>query len=399
MPEFKYSGHTLGGQQVGGVLEAKTKDEVQSFLRKQRVVVDTIKKKPKDINIVIGSGVKAIEISRFTRQFATMIEAGLPLVQCLDILGGQQSNKIFSGVINSIRDSVSSGSTLAAALGRHKKIFDDLYVNMVEAGEIGGALETVLKRLAVYREKADKLAREVKGALIYPALMAFMCVAVTFIMLTWIVPIFSKMFSDLNAELPKPTQVVLQISDFMKSNVLFIGIGIVLFIVIFSILNKKPKTKYYIDKGKLMAPLLGDLLRKTAVARFCRTLSTLMGSGVNIIDALNITSKTAGNLVLQKAIRKAMMAISEGDTITAPLEESKVFPPMVIQMINVGEETGDMEGMLTKIADFYDEEVDAAVKNLTSMIEPVIIVIMGVVIGGLLVAMYLPMFDIVGQIK
>ncbi len=399
MPEWKYTGHTLSGAPVNGVLEAGSKDEVQTFLRKQRVVVDSIRKKQKDINITFGSGVPAVEISRFTRQFATMIESGLPLVQCLDILGGQSPNKIFAGVINAVRDSVSSGSTLAAALGKHKKIFDDLYVNMVEAGEVGGALETVLKRLAEYREAADKLTREVKGAMIYPAIMIFMTIAVTAIMLIFIIPVFAGMFDGLGATLPKPTLIVMGISDFLIANIVYIILIIIALIVVYNLLNKKEKTRYYVDKAKLAAPVLGDLLKKTAVARFCRTLSTLLQSGVNLIDALNITSKTAGNLVLTKAIRKAMISISEGDTITAPLEETNVFPPMVIQMINVGEQTGNMDDMLAKIADFYDEEVDAAVKNLTSMIEPVIIIVMGVVIGGLLVAMYLPMFDIIGQIS
>ncbi len=399
MAEWKYSGHTLGGAPVNGVLEAKTKDEVQTFLRKQRVVVDSIKKKPKEINITFGSGVPAVEISRFTRQFATMIESGLPLVQCLDILGGQSQNKIFSDVINAVRDSVSSGSTLAAALGRHKKIFDDLYVNMVEAGEVGGALEVVLKRLADYKEKADKLVREVKGAMIYPAIMATMLVLVTAIMLIFVIPVFAGMFDGLGAELPMPTRVVMMVSDFLIGNIVWIILGIIAIVVLFKMANKKDKTKYYIDKAKIGAPVFGDLMKKTAVARFCRTLSTLLQSGVNLIDALNITSKTAGNLVLTRAIRKAMISISEGDTITAPLEETGVFPPMVIQMINVGEQTGNMDDMLGKIANFYDEEVDAAVKGLTSMIEPIIIVIMGIVVGALMIAMYLPMFDIVGNIS
>jgi type IV pilus assembly protein PilC len=298
MAEFKYTGRTLSGSPVSGVLEAKTKEEVQNFLRKQRVVVDTIKKKPKDIQITFGSGVPAVEVSRFTRQFATMIEAGLPLVQCLDILASQQANRIFGAVIFAVKDSVSSGTTLAAALGRHKKIFDDLYVNMVEAGEIGGSLETVLKRLAIYREKSDKLVREVKGALVYPTMMAIMCVLSTFIMLTFIIPVFAGMFEGLDAELPKPTVIVMQISAFLRGNIVFIILGIIALVVVYVQLNRKETTRFYIDKIKLRLPVLGDLLRKTAVARFCRTLGTLQQSGVNLIDALNITSKTAGNLVL-----------------------------------------------------------------------------------------------------
>ncbi len=400
MPHFKYEGKTASGALVEGTLEAKSAEELTAFLRRQRIAVTKIKKKPKGMgNIVIGSGVKNVEISRFTRQFAVMIEAGLPLVQCLDILAEQTPNKIFSKAIAKIRDSVSSGSTLASAMGKHKKIFNELYVNMVEAGEMGGALETILKRLADYREKADKLVRKVKGAMIYPIIISVVAIGMTWAMLTFIVPVFAGMFSELGAELPKPTQVVLGISAFLQKYLVHMLAGGVGFIVLFIILNKKKTTKYYIDFVMLKSPIIGNLLRKQAVSRFCRTLGTLLQSGVNLIDALNITAKTAGNLVLTKAIRKAMIAISEGETITSPLSETKVFPPMVIQMIGVGEKTGNMDEMLSKIADFYDEEVDAAVAALTSMIEPIVIVVMGAVIGSILIAMYLPMFDIIGQIS
>ena len=399
MPQFSYEGKTVTGAMVDGVLEARNAEELTAFLRRQRIVVTKVKKKPKAMNIVIGSGVKNIEVSRFTRQFAVMIEAGLPLVQCLDILSEQTENKILSASIGKIRDSVASGTTLAVAMSKQKKIFNELYVNMIEAGEMGGALESILRRLADYREKADRIARKVKGALIYPSMMALMTVVMTWAMLTFIIPIFAGMFDELGGTLPKPTQIVMQISDFFKSNIIVMLIAVAALITAFVILNSKKTTRYYIDAIKLKLPLFGPLLRKTAVARFCRTLGTLLQSGVNLIDALNITAKTAGNMVLMRAIHKSMVSISEGETITAPLAETKVFPPMVIQMIGVGEKTGNMDEMLEKISEFYDEEVDAAVGNLTAMIEPVIIVVMGGVIGSLLIAMYLPMFDIIGQIK
>jgi len=399
MPVFEYTGRTSTGQPVSGSLEAKNKDEIIKLLRKQRVIVTKIKKKPKQINIVIGSGIKAVEISRFTRQFAVMIEAGLPLVQCLDILATQTPNKIFAKKLADVRDSVSSGSTLANALAKHKKVFDELYVNMVEAGEVGGALETILKRLAEYREKADTIKRKVKGALTYPAIVTTMLFLIAWVMLTFIVPIFAGMFESLGAELPKPTQIVINISNWLKHNMLVMFIILAAIIITYKILNKNPKTKYYLDLIKLKMPVFGQLMRKSAVAKFSRTLSTLMQSGVNIIDALTITSKTAGNKVLERAIKNSIISISQGETITAPLEESKVFPPMVIQMINVGEKTGNMDEMLSRVADFYDEEVDAAVESLTALIEPLMTVVMGVVVGALLVAMYLPMFDIIGKIK
>jgi type IV pilus assembly protein PilC len=399
MPQFKYEGKALNGQVVDGVLEARNAEELTAFLRRQRIVVTKIKKKPKAMNIVIGSGVKNIEVSRFTRQFAVMIEAGLPLVQCLDILAEQTENNILSATIGKIRDTVSSGTTLAAAMSKHKKVFNELYVNMIEAGEMGGALESILRRLADYQENQDRVTRKVKGAMIYPAIMIFMTVVMTWAMLTFVIPIFADMFSELGGELPKPTVIVMAISDFMKSNMVVILLGVAAVVATYVILNSKKKTRFYIDVVKLKMPMFGPLVRKTAVARFCRTLSTLLRSGVNLIDALNITAKTAGNLVLTKAIHKSMISISEGETITAPLIETKVFPPMVTQMIGVGEKTGNMDEMLSKIADFYDEEVDAAVENITAMIEPIIIIVMGGVIGGLVVAMYLPQFDIIGKIN
>jgi type IV pilus assembly protein PilC len=399
MPVYEYKGKTLGGKQVQGELKAKNRTELERLLRANKILVTNISKKPSQIQIRFGSGIKKIDISRFTRQFATMISAGLPMVQCLEIMASQMESAEFRKVINQVKESVQSGSTLSEAMSRHKKVFDDLYVNMVEAGEVGGALDTILVRLALYREKADKLIRKVKGALVYPIVVMVVAIGVTFAMLRFIVPVFAKMFEGLNAELPGPTKFVLGISNFLRADGIFLIIGLVGLIVAYKFFVKQPNGHLAVDKLKLRLPLLGDLIRKSSVSRFTRTLATLLSSGVSILDALNITSRTSGNMVLQKAIKQAMVSIAEGETITAPLKECGVFPPMVTQMISVGEKTGGLDDMLAKIADFYDEEVDAAVAALTSIIEPVIIVFMGAMIGGILIAMYLPMFDIVGKIN
>lgn len=399
MPVFEYKGKTVSGRAVQGEKKAKNRAEVERFLRHNKILASQISKKPSQIKIKIGTGIKKVAISRFTRQFATMIGAGLPMVQCLEILSNQLDSPEFRKIAAKVKEDVQSGSTLSEALGKHKKVFDDLYVNMVEAGEIGGALDTILVRLAGYREKADRLARKVKGALVYPIVVAVVATGVTFAMLTFIVPVFAKMFSGLGAELPAPTQIVLDLSNFLRSNLVTIFLLIAAGAVAFKFALKNPSFALKFDKFKLHMPLLGDLIRKSAISRFTRTLSTLISSGVSILDALDITAKTAGNLVLQNAIRKSMYSIAEGETITQPLKESGVFPPMVTQMISVGEKTGGLDEMLSKIADFYDEEVDAAVAALTSIIEPVIIVVMGAVIGGILIAMYLPMFEIIGKIS
>jgi len=398
MPVFEYKGKTSGGAVVTGTLKTKDRAELDRVLRRNKIIVTGVKKKPTELQIKIGTGVKKIDISRFTRQFSTMIGAGLPMVQCLDILGAQCENKEFAKIVHKVKDSVSGGSTLSESLNRHPKVFDTLYTNMVEAGEIGGALDVILTRLANYREKADALTRKVKGAMVYPSVIVVVAIGVTFAMLTWIVPVFAKMFGGLNAELPEPTQVVLGISNFLQSNILFIFLGLIGGIAGFLFWISTPKGRLIFDKILLKLPIFGTLVRRSAVARFTRTLGTLLSSGVSIIEALEVTAKTAGNMVIANAIRKSVISIAEGDTITAPLKATGVFPPMVTQMISVGEKTGGLDEMLSKIADFYDEEVDAAVGALTSIIEPVIIVFMGIVIGGILVAMYLPMFDIIGKI-
>ena len=399
MPVFEYKGKSATGGQVSGSYKTKTRVELEKVLRQNKIFVTSITKKPTNINIKIGTGIKKIEISRFTRQFATMIGAGLPMVQCLDILSQQMESAEFRKIIGEIKESVQAGTTLSEALRKHKKIFDELFVNMVEAGETGGALDTILVRLANYREKADALIRKVKGALVYPVVVSIVAFSVTFAMLKWIVPVFAKMFTNLGAGLPEPTRIVMGISNAINDNFVFIVGGMAGFIILFNLAIRNKTGRLYFDTLKLKMPGFGTLIRKTAVARFTRTLGTLLSSGVSILEALDITAKTAGNVVIKNAVRKAMLSIAEGDTITGPLKESNVFPPMVTQMISVGEKTGGLDDMLSKIADFYDEEVDAAVASLTSLIEPIVIVFMGIMIGGILIAMYMPMFDIIGQIK
>jgi len=399
MPVFEYKGKTPGGKLVQGEFKAKSRAELERMLRGNKIIATSISKKPQQISIKIGSGIKKIDISRFTRQFATMISAGLPMVQCLEILATQIESAELKKIVAQVKESVQSGATLSEAMAKHKKAFDELYVNMVEAGEVGGALDTILVRLAHYREKADKLARQVKGAMVYPIVVMIVAIGITFDMLKYIVPVFAKMFTGLGAELPTPTKVVLGISQFLQDYTFIIVIALIGLAVGYKLWVRNPNGRLAVDRFKLRMPLLGLLVRKAAIARFTRTLSTLLSSGVSILDALNITAKTAGNMVLHNAIRKSMLSIAEGETITAPLKESGVFPPMVTQMISVGEKTGGMDEMLSKIADFYDDEVDAAVAALTSIIEPVIIVFMGIIIGGILIAMYLPMFDIIGAIN
>ncbi len=400
MPIFEYKGKTLAGTTVSGELKAKDRNELEKLLRSNKILVSSVIKKPSSIKLSFGmKRVKKVQISRFTRQFATMIGAGLPMVQCLEILAQQSESAELRKVIGQVKESVQAGTTLAEALSKHKKIFDDLYVNMVDAGEIGGALDTILIRLAAYREKADALVRKVKGALIYPSVIFIVAIGVTAAMLTFIVPVFAKLFSGLGAELPGPTKFVLGLSHFLRSNFITGLIFLVLLAVGFRFYIRTEQGRLFLDKLLLKLPLIGELLRKSAISRFTRTLGTLISSGVSILEALDITAKTAGNKVIQNAIKKSVISIAEGETITQPLKETGVFPPMVTQMISVGEKTGGLDDMLNKIADFYEEEVDAAVSAITSIIEPVVIIFMGVIVGGILISMYLPMFDIIGKIS
>jgi type IV pilus assembly protein PilC len=399
LPVFTYKGKTLGGTQVAGELKAKNRGELERILRGKKILVSQVSAKPSQVKLSLGSGIKKIHISRFTRQFSTMIGAGLPMVQCLEILSQQMESAGLRKIIGQVKESVQAGTTLSEALSRHKKVFDDLYVNMVDAGEIGGALDVILTRLALYREKADALARKVKGAMIYPAVVMTVAMGVTFIMLTYIVPVFAKMFAGLGAELPAPTKFILALSGFLRGNILTGLVLIILLVIGYRFYSKTEKGRLNIDRAKLKIPLIGDLIRKSVISRFSRTLATLISSGVPILDALDITARTSGNRVIHDAIKKSVLSIAEGETITQPLKQCGVFPPMVTQMISVGEKTGGLDDMLSKIADFYDEEVDAAVAALTSVIEPIIIVFMGIVIGGILISMYLPMFDIIGKIQ
>jgi len=398
MPIFAYRGRSQTGQMVAGRMEANTTEAVIAQLRQQRVFPISVKPQPKPIELRLpgfGGKVKEKDLTVFTRQLATMIDAGLPLVQCLETLASQQPNKQFKKTLTEIREGVEGGATFAAALKRHTAAFDSLYVNMVEAGEAGGLLDTILNRLAVYIEKAMTLRRKVKGALIYPSTIVVVAITVVIFLLTFVIPTFAKFFEGARVPLPLPTQIVMALSRFVQAHLLA-GLG--LFVagiagIRFSYGTEKGRKT--IDALFLRIPVFGALFRKVAVARFTRTLGTLIASGVPILDGLDITAKTAGNKIVEEAIMKTRASIAEGKTIAAPLQSSGVFPPMVVQMISVGEQSGALDSMLEKIADFYDAEVDQAVANLTALIEPILMVFLGVVVGGIIVAMYLPIFKLV----
>jgi len=400
MPTFVYSARpATGGDIQSGELEVKTKDEVLSFLHKQKMIPVSVREKDKGINIQIGTGVRTRDIVIFTRQFATMINSGLPLVQALDILAEQTENDSLRKVIQDILYDVESGHTLADALGSHPKIFSELYVNMVAAGEAGGILDTILLRLATFLEKNDALVRKIKGAMIYPGVIFTVAGLAVVILLMFVIPTFQQMFESAGVPLPLPTQFVISLSEFLQVYWWALGLGIIALVFIIRQVYRTDGGKLAIDKMLLSLPILGDLQRKAAVARFTRTLGTLVSSGVSILEGLEITAKTAGNRVIHDAVMGSRSSIAGGETIAGPLKESGVFPPMVVQMINVGEETGGLDEMLTKIADFYDEEVDAAVEALLSAMEPVMIVVLGVVVGGMIVAMYLPIFDMINAVQ
>lgn len=399
MAHFSYVGVTSGGKQVKGELQAANKNEAVSLLRKKKVRPISIKASGFELKLPFLDSVKLQDISRFTRQFSAMTSAGLPLVQCLDILGGQTENKKLAAAIKQISSDIQGGNTLADALFKHPSIFNPLYCNMVSAGEASGSLDTVLSRLAEYLEKSDALIRKIKGAMTYPVIVLCVAVGATTAMLTFVVPTFANMFEDVGGTLPLPTQIVMNISTFLQTFFPLILLSVAGIAVGVGSYYKTPDGKLRIDKIKLKIPVFGDLERKSAISRFAQTLSTLLTSGVTILDALSITAKTAGNKVLEKGIVRTLERISGGLTIAEPLKETGVFPPMVIHMIAVGEKTGDLAEMLKKIAQFYQEEVDAAIEALTSIIEPIMIVMMGIVIGGILIAMYLPMFDMIGTVK
>ncbi|HET6764896.1 MAG TPA: type II secretion system F family protein [Longimicrobiaceae bacterium] len=395
MPVFTYSARAASGELQTGEIELPTKDEVVGFLVRQKLRPVAVQAKAKDISFQFGTGVKTRDIVIFTRQFATMINSGLPLVQSLSILAEQTENKNFARVIDQVLQDIQAGMTLADSMKKHPKIFTELYVNMVAAGETGGILDTILLRLATFLEKNDALVRKIKSAMTYPGVMLAVVIIATTILLWKVVPVFASIFLEAHLDLPAPTRVVLAISDFLQGYILYLVAAIVAVIFAIRRYYKTSQGQLAIDSLMLKMPVLGSLLRKSAVSRFTRTLGTLIGSGVSILDGLEITAKTSGNRVIQDAIMESRASIAGGETISAPLKKSAVFPPMVISMINVGEQTGGLDEMLTKIADFYDEEVDAAVSGLLSLMEPVMIVFLGIVVGGMVVAMYLPIFDMV----
>ncbi len=401
MPVFHWEGKNRNNHVQKGELEAQNEEAVRASLARMKITPTKIKKKPKDLfeNVAfLQPPVKEKDVILFCRQFSTMIDAGLPIIQCLDILHAQQENKTFKGMLKSIKESVESGATLADSLKRYPKHFDDLFVNMIAAGEAGGILDTILRRLSVYMEKAAKLKSQVKGAMTYPIVTMIIAVVVVAVILVFVIPVFQQMFQDFGGELPAPTQIVIDMSEFVKAKILYIIVGLVLFIIAFKKYYRTERGRITIDAMLLKLPVFGILLRKVAVAKFTRTMGTMLSSGVAILEALDIVAKTAGNTTIEKAIYKVRSGISEGRTMADPLMESGVFPAMVCQMISVGESTGALDAMLGKIADFYDEEVDQAVENLTSLIEPFMLVFLGVVIGGLVVAMYLPVFKMAGSL-
>jgi len=395
MAVFIYSGRTRAGQTINGEMEAASREAVVARLRSQQIVATAVRPKPREISFSFGGGVTEKEIVVFTRQFATMIDAGLPLVQCLEILASQQDNKSFKKTLTDIRQSVEGGLTFAAALKQHPKVFSNLYANMVEAGEAGGILDTILNRLAQYMEKAMALKKRVKSSMIYPSTIITVAVVVVIFLLIFVIPTFKAMFEGFGATLPLPTVIVLELSRLARQYFLiFLGV-LAAAVVGLRYWYSTPSGKLAVDKFLLRTPVFGILIRKVAVAKFTRTLGTLVSSGVAILDGLEITARTAGNKVVELAVMRTRASIAEGKTISDPLRASGVFPPMVVQMIAVGEQTGALDAMLGKIADFYDDEVDTAVTNLTALLEPMLMVFLGVVIGGVVIAMYLPIFKLV----
>jgi type IV pilus assembly protein PilC len=401
MPVFEYTARNAAtGQILKGTLDVPTKDEVLKHIKQQKMIMVNVREQPKQLSFSFGrSSIKTRDIVIFTRQFATMINAGLPLVQSLDILAKQTENPALGDVTRQVVFDVESGHTLADAFSKHPKAFTELYVNMVAAGEAGGILDTILMRLATFLEKSDALIRKVKGAMVYPGVIFSVAGIAVATLLIFVIPTFQKMFASVGMELPLPTRIVIGMSDFLINYwwlLIIIIAGIVYGIrQYYSTADGRKK----IDQMMLNAPVLGDLLRKSAVSRFTRTLGTLISSGVSILDGLEITAKTAGNRVIHDAVMESRNSIAGGETIAGPLEKSKVFPPMVISMIAVGEQTGGLDEMLSKIADFYDEEVDVAVSALLSLMEPMMIVVLGVIVGGMVVAMYLPIFDMMNAVQ
>lgn len=402
MPVYLWKGKDKKNKIQKGEMEADSENTVRAHLHRLNINPSKVKQKPKDLfeNIAFFQpSVKTKDVILFCRQFSTMIDAGLPIIQCLDILYEQQENSTFKKILKKIKKSVEGGSTLAEALKKYPKQFDDLFVNMIAAGEAGGILDIILQRLSAYMEKAAKLKAKVKGAMIYPIITILIAVVVVTVIMVFVIPVFQEMFNDMGGSLPAPTLIVVAMSNFLKSNIVYIIGAIIIFVFACKKFYNTVKGRAILDDLFLKLPLFGILLRKVAVASFTRTMGTMLSSGVAILQALDIVAKTSGNVTIEKAIYKVKTKITQGHTMSIPLGESGVFPSMVCQMIAVGESTGALDAMLTKIADFYDEEVDQAVENLTSMIEPFMLVFLGVVIGGLVIAMYLPIFTMASAIS
>jgi type IV pilus assembly protein PilC len=397
---FMWEARTRAGETKKGVMEAESEEAVHNKLKLQLLQPVSVKKQPKQFNLQFGTGVKTGDIVIFTRLFATMIDAGLPIVQCLDILSSQSDNKRFGKVLQQVKMGVEGGLTLSDSMKKHPKIFDQLFVNLVAAGEAGGILDTILQRLSVYMEKSMKLKRRVKGAMTYPIAVLGIAGIVVTILLTKVVPVFEKMFKDFGGgKLPAPTQFVIDMSNGMVHYLPFILVGLTVGGISLKMVLRTRKGRLAFDGALLKLPVLGPVLRKVVVARFTRTMGTLLGSGVPILDAMEIVAKTAGNTVVQDGIMFVRAKISEGKDLATPLMETGLMPPMVVQMIAVGEQTGALDAMLSKIADFYEEEVDVAIASMTSLIEPAMMVFLGGVIGGLVIAMYMPIFEMAGNIK
>lgn len=403
MPKYAWTGRTKTGQKQKGEMEAPNEAMVTATLRRQGVVPQSVRERGKGLDMELkipgmAPKVTGKDLMVFTRQFATMIDAGLPLVQCLDLLAGQQENTTFKRVLTEVKESVEGGTTFAEALAKHPKVFSDLFVNLVAAGEVGGILDTILNRLASYQEKAMQLRKQIKSAMTYPTTIIGIAICVIAVILIFVIPQFAKMFHDFGSALPLPTQIVIFLSNFITKYILLILGVLVLLVVLLKKAYATPKGRLLFDRWFLKFPVMGVLIRKVAVAKFTRTLGTLVSSGVPILDGLEITAKTAGNKVVENAIYDVRKSISEGKTIAEPMEKSGVFPPMVCQMVAVGEQSGAIDTMLNKIADFYDDEVDEAVKALTSMMEPLLMVFLGTTVGGLVIAMYLPIFKLAGVV-
>jgi type IV pilus assembly protein PilC len=401
VPVYLWEATTRAGEFRSGQLDADNEEAIRQRLTQQGLVVTKVKRKPLEIRLPsLGSGVGLKDLVVFTRTFSTMIDAGLPIVQCLDMLSAQAENRRFGGMLAEVKSEVETGKSLSEAMGRFPRVFDDLFRNLVAAGEAGGILDLIFRRLASYLEKADKLRRQVRGALVYPTAIVVVGAIVMAIMLTFVLPTFEKMFKDLGAgSLPAPTRFVLALSHFAVENLFLIVIALVIAAVALGAMMRNPQGRKILDHILLKMPVFGPVVRKGAVARFTRTMGTLLASGVPILDAMDIVARTAGNKVIQAGILYARDQIAQGKDIASPLLETGIFPPMVVQMIGVGEQTGAMDEMLQKIADFYEDEVDAAVATMTSLLEPIILVFLGVGVGGMLIAMYLPIFDIAGGIK